>query len=83
MTPLATRDEPTRLNYSSTDDQPWFLIPGGTHCWDWPGVFESQKKAGVPPDSITEVHNMEKAAFQRWLKEWHDAHPNYNPHATS
>jgi hypothetical protein len=79
-TPLASMDTPTRLNYSSTPEQPWVLIPGATHCWDWPGVFASQRKAGVPPDSIKHVHDKEKEAFKRWLKEWHELHPDYNVH---
>ena len=78
LTPLATLDTPTRLNYSSTPEQPWVLIPGATHCWDWPGVFESQRQVGVPPDSIKHVHDVEKETFKRWLKEWHNVHPNYN-----
>jgi hypothetical protein len=82
-TPLASLDTPTRLNYLSTPEQPWFLIPGGTHCWDFAGVFPSQVKTGIPPQKIKEVHEMEKEAFTRWLKEWHDAHPYYDVYAQS
>lgn len=82
-TPLASLDTPTRLNYSSTPEQPWLLIPGATHCWDWAGVFPSQRKSGIPPESIKVVREMEKKAFKCWLKDWHRAHPHYNVYVQS
>ena len=75
-TQLATLDDtPTRLNYSSTPDQPWYLIAYASHIWDLQGIFPNQTAPGVPPEAIKRVHFLEKEAILRWLGEWRETYP--------
>lgn len=68
--PLATRDEPTVLNHSSTVSEPIILIEGGVHHWDENGVFTNEATVELPPAQVANVQHQIAQFVRSWLMEW-------------
>jgi hypothetical protein len=77
-TPLATLDVPTRLNDSSTIEQPIILIQGGVHHWDENGLFSNETTPELPPPAVAQAQEQELQFVQSWLAEWQQ-HCTNNP----
>lgn len=68
--PLATLNVTTRLNTTSTVEQPIVLIQGAVHHWDENGVFPNETTYDVPPQPVANAHAEEVQYVQSWLMEY-------------
>jgi hypothetical protein len=67
---LATRDEPTVLNRTSTISEPIIMIEGGVHHWDENGVFANETTADLPPLPVADAQHEIVQFVQSWMMEW-------------
>jgi len=68
--PLATLDEPTVLNHTSTVSEPVILIEGAVHHWDENGIFANETTAELPPAPVADAQHEIAQFVQSWLMEW-------------
>lgn len=70
--PLATLDVPTRLNDTSTVDQPIILIGGkAVHHWDENGIFANQTTPDLPPAPVRNAQAQLAQSVEAWMSEWY------------